>query len=149
MKRSKHVGKSQQQRQQYSHAIKNLDYEPTVKERLDFNQSDEMGIDLSLATSTKRRMPAVSERISKHFHDNWITWMFLGIGSIIMFFGFTFNRDLGQIQGVISELKPALLSVRNECKELVDKLHKQEIKVEKNAYRIEQLENNANADKHE
>jgi hypothetical protein len=141
MKRTdRHVGKSFREREYYSKKIRGLDYEPTIDETLKFDESDESKKDFSLPTTRATRPRKVSERITDHLKENWIAWIFALIGLTIVYYGFTFNRALGTLEGIMGELRDTVKNMHENFKGLDDKFHSHDLEIQKNSLKIEQIE---------
>jgi hypothetical protein len=144
MKRSsRYIQKSHRERQYYSKAINQLDYEPTFEEDIEFGESDQpKKEDFSIPRSKKPRPSSASEKVRTHLKENWIVWLFSAIGLIILYYGLTFNRDLGKIEGTVTEIKEDVKDLKTSNKTINDKLHSHDLEIQKNTFTIQQIDKN-------
>lgn len=84
-KRNLHVPKSPQHRQAYHKYIETLDYEPTVDDRLNFQQTSQTGEDLREQTTARKRPAPMGQQLRDHMRSNWPVWALAIIGMAIVY----------------------------------------------------------------
>jgi|GEM_PF-2745370 len=83
--RALHVGKTPESKRNYARYLDTLDYEPTINERFNFKQTSQTGEELAKDTSTKKRPKNVSDQIKDHISENWIGWIFVVVGCVLVY----------------------------------------------------------------
>ena len=83
--RDVHVPKSDEMKRNYRRYIETLDYQPTVDDRLNFNQTNQSGEDLSEIKTSEKRPSDLSEKIKDHFASNWLVWVLGVLAAGILF----------------------------------------------------------------
>lgn len=140
-KRGRHIGKSQKDRENYIKDIKNVDYNSTTNDKpLKFSDSDKSEEDLSNSTENKRRPLDTTQQIKEHLAKNWIGYVigfFIFISSLFIF---NFNSDIGTLNGKVGEIKDTVNRIDNNYEKISQTSHSQDLKIQKNALKIEQLE---------
>lgn len=139
MRKFSHQTKSQRKRETYYKAVKAVDYEPTVDDSLAFPVSDDRKPDYSTSTEPRTRPQKLSMRISEHVKENWIAWLVGAIGILLVFFVFNFNRDMGKMEGKMEGLTTSVNEVKSDVKHLNDKIHSQDLDIQKNQIEINTL----------
>lgn len=140
MRKFNHKTKSQKKREAYYKAVRTVDYEPTVDDSLQFPVSDDKKSDYSTPTEHRARPPKISERISEHVKEYWIAWLVAAIGVVLVFFIFNFNRDMGKVEGKIEGLSTSVSEFKGDVRNLNDKVHAQDLAIQKNQLEIESLQ---------
>ena len=146
--------KSEVQMKELYDILKDINYQPTVDESHDFNPSDDPEEkELPLEAQNKLKL-LVSKMllVYKHFKKNKINYIFGVIIFILTIFFGTYTFILGQHDSKISTLNEKIDDIKIDIKsletadentieklnqlkdEIIDKLHKQDIKILKNKY---------------
>ena len=137
-----HKIKSRAEREYYAKALKNLDYEPTVDDTLDFPETDDKDRDYSIPTSPHRRKKtSMKQKLIEHFEDNWIKWVFAGVGTIIFFFMIDSKVDITRIDTKVEIMSEDVIDLKKSDKENLERFHKHELELQKANLKIESLEN--------
>ena len=82
----------------------------------------------------------MQERLSEHFTENWIGWVIGIFATIILFFGFDFNRELGTIGGVLNETKNVVSGNSTKLENLNEKIHQYELNIQQIDSTVDYLE---------
>lgn len=141
MRRRKHVGKGNKEKDLYADSLKKLDYEPTVDHSLEFPQSDSDKEELGISKTKTRRPPPLQERIEEHVKKNWIGWLVGFISLVLSLFMVHFNRDLGILEGIVSVIRDDVKMMKDDNNKLSDKVHSQELTNQEMQFKIKNLEN--------
>lgn len=135
--RALHVSKSNDARGYYLREIKNRDYEPTIQEKEPFDTSDSVGLYHNYSTPIGRRPVPKSDLLSEHFKKNWMVWVLSAIGAAVIYFSFTFSRDQGKIEGIMSETHKNVTKIENEINKISEKTNFVENKTIENSGKID------------
>lgn len=143
-KRSSHAGKSSRQKEYYVRQLGSLGYEPTVEEEPVFPVSDSSPEDEEFERETTprragRRPQSSTEIIANHFKKNWINWLIPLVVALLMFFAYNISKDVGNLQGVLSELKDTVNSLKAQLQNIENKIHEQDLEIQKQGIDIERL----------
>lgn len=145
--RSKHIGKSKAERDRYNQSIKNLDFEPTQSESINFNESNEKDEDYSAQTSNKPRRRPLTHTIGDHFRENIAAYFMSLVGFFLLFFMIDSKVDIATIKEKIlgidersNGIKSELENIENKVEKNSEKIHEQEIKMILNSVQNEKKE---------
>ena len=83
--RYSHTGKSTQQKEAYKRYIPKIDYEPTLDDSLEFNNTEKAGEDLSESTIKRKRPVSINYIVSEHLRENWLKYLIGGLLIIGLF----------------------------------------------------------------
>jgi len=128
--RYSHTGKSTQQKEAYKRYIPKIDYEPTLDDSLEFNNTEKAGEDLSESTIKRKRPVSINYIVSEHLRENWFKYL---IGGLVIIGLYLINES--RIEFKLFDYK--LVEIKNS----VDKIEKKVESHEKNL-----IENNIKID---
>ena len=138
--KSKHTGKSKAERDFYNRLIKNLDFEPTQSESINFNESNEKDEDYSVQTSSKPRRRPLTHTVGDHFKENIAAYIMSLVGFFLLFFMIDSKVDIATIKekmfGVdekANRIESELEDIENKVEKNSEKIHEQEIKLIQNS----------------
>ena len=83
--RDSHAGKSLQQKESYKRYLTNIDYEPTLDDSLQFNNTEKAGEDLSESTIKKRRPVSLKYQIIEYVKEYWFSYLIAGFVIICLY----------------------------------------------------------------
>jgi hypothetical protein len=141
--RKSHVGKTSAQRLSYGRYIKNLDYEPTIDESIDFKSTEKGGEELS--KSTARRSPRSRTKkvfinnLKEHFGEHWTTWF---IGALVILGLYIVNESrvtIAIMSNTLTDNIKTIDIVKSDMKNLDNKVTTIEMQSALNSKDIEYL----------
>lgn len=137
--KSKHTGKTKAERDFYNRLIKNLDFEPTQSESINFNESNEKDEDYSVQTSNNPRRRPLTHSIGDHFRENVAAYIMSVLGIFLLYFMVDSKVDIATIKEKVlgidekaNRIETELENVENKIEKNTEKLHEQEIKLIQN-----------------
>lgn len=142
MKRNKssYIGKSKAERDYYNRMIKNLDFEPTQSESIDFNDSNDKEEDYSVQKSNKARRRPLTHTLTDHFRENVAAYIMSFLGLVLFYFMIDSKVDLATIKEKIVGVDEKMNNYKDQSKDLnskvdqnQEKLHQLEIEIIKNS----------------
>lgn len=142
MKRNKssHISKSKEERDYYNRMIKNLDFEPTQSESIEFNESNDKDEDYSVQTSNKPRRRPLTHTLTDHFRENMSAYIMSFLGIILFYFMIDSKVDLATIKQKIVGIDEKINNYKEQNKDIKskvdkndEKLHQLEIEIIKNS----------------
>lgn len=136
-KENKHTSKSPSQRRNYSKAIRELSYDPTVDDSINFSSSDEVSERYKVEDVPPKRPVTINDRLAEIRDKHGLTI----IGSIIFlvatYFVFDFNRDLTEVKAKQENLKENIQEIKSDIKDLRNKDQEHELKLKEQEIRNE------------
>lgn len=144
--RSSHTGKSTREKDYYARQLGLLSYEPTVEDEPVFPASDNIPVSEDFEkTSTlpkvmRRRPQSLTEKISTHLRKNWVIWLAPLIVAILLLFVYDFSNSLGNLQGIVGEIKDTLNSFKAQLQSIESKTHEQDLELQKQGIKMEYME---------
>lgn len=145
--RKTHIGKSSYEKDYYSRQIKNLDYEPTIDETINFPETESAKRDYSIPKSTKKRKPKLKQKIIDHIEENWIKWA-IGFAALVLLYFFVDSKvDIKGIDTKVDVIKEDVKELKQNQKENVEKFHQQDMKIQENKLHIEEIDKAKQDDK--
>jgi hypothetical protein len=137
---NQHTTKNSAQRRNYSKAIKDLTYDPTVDDSLNFSSSDDPTDKYKVEDVPPKRPVTFGDRLND-IRDKY-GWTVLG--SIILvattYFVFDFNRDLTEVKTKQDGTKEDLQEVKSDIKNIDEKNQQQDLKLKEQEVKIQFLE---------
>ena len=138
---SSHTYKNQQEKANYKRYIRNLDYEPTLDERVNFPESDKSDEELSVSETSKKRRESNSEIIGEYLKKNWVSWL-IGIFTLgLLYFMGDAKIDIARLFEKSETNKESIIKNTNVIEKLREQNHNQDMKIQDNKYKNENLEN--------
>jgi hypothetical protein len=149
-KRSSHAGKSSRQRGAYIRQLHLLGSESTVEEQPIFSLSDSLPSPDDFEhepTPTKgqrrrRRRPSASS-VTRYLKDNWIGLLIPIIALFLVVFIYNQSRDIGNLQGVVSEIKSAVNSLTTQLQNMQTNIHEQDMELQRQSIELEHMKNDS------
>jgi hypothetical protein len=138
--RNSHTGKSPADKDYYARAIKRMGAEPTVDETVPFSQTDDTRQDFSVPTSRNRRPEPVFHQISEHFRENWPRWILAVAGIVLMYLMGDSRATVASIDTKVQYIQEDIKDLKQSNRENLQKIQNQELQVQKNEMRIDNLE---------
>ena len=138
--RGRHVGRNYKEKEYYNRKIKTFGYDPTVEDENPFGETDSGAKYYSLPKASGVRKRGLQERLSEHFVENWIGWVLGIIATVILIFGFDFNRELGTIGGILNETKNVVSGNSTKLENINEKIHQYELDIQKIDSKVDYLE---------
>jgi hypothetical protein len=138
--REAHVGKSFPQKQGYWRYISEQDYEPTVDEKLPFNQTTESGEELRESSGRRRSGIALRTRLIDHLSENWFNWLVGAVAVILLWLMFDSKNAISIINERISSLKESIASIKAVVDSNTNAEHQNDLQINENRLKIEFLQ---------
>jgi len=146
--------KSKADRTAYLNSIKPEYDKPTKDESLYFADTDESTskkVEYQETTSTERRLPTFSEKLSEHFRTKWpgvlIAIIIIGVGYFIFNFTNEMSKNVGKLDSKVESIDKDVSANDDKIENLEDKIHdidllsnENKIRVENNKEKIDKLE---------
>lgn len=139
--RDVHVPKSDQMKKDYRRYINTLDYQPTVDERLDFNQTNQSGEDLSTVDTAKKRPSDLSEIIKDHLRSNWLAWVLVALSVGIGYLVFDSKVVFTHYETILTMHNEKLNNLKNTEADLQKSDRSQDLKIQENSILLNQIKN--------
>ena len=138
--RNLHVPKSNHMKQGYRKYINTLDYEPTVDERLEFNQTNKSGEEFASVDTDKKRPADLSDTIKDHFSNHWIVWILLAVSAGIMYLVYDSKVAITRYETILMTHKDKLNNLKISEGALQKNDHSQDLKIQKNDILLDQIQ---------
>lgn len=146
-KKNNHKQKNSSERNAYGRYIKQRNYEPTMDEALEFDESANSEAYYSTQNSGSSRKRKFNDQFKDHFTENYMNWLFglaLFIGVYMIFdsklnFAVLFERT-DQMSNKIDKIESKQIHQNSQIQE-------QNLKIQKNALKIEYSAQNNNKKK--
>lgn len=145
--RKTHTGKSKYEKDYYSRQIKNLDYEPTVDETINFPETESAKRDYSVPKSSVKRKPKIKQQIIDHFEENWLKWVVGFVALFLLYFLVDSKVDIKGIDTKVDIIKEDVNELKQNQRDNVEKIHQQDMKIQENKFHIEEIDKTKNAKK--
>jgi len=139
-KRNIHAGKSKQQRQQYTRAIGNLDYEQTNDESLDFDNSDNPREEFTAERTGLQKEPAnlkIKRYLSEHIVGAIITGLVTLAIAGLSLLAIRLNRESGSHETAIKNNERDIEKIQTSIETQDEKITNMRIEIKDNAKEIE------------
>lgn len=137
--RNIHVPKSAQMKQNYRRYIDTLDYQPTVDERLDFNQTSQSGEELSPVETSNKRPSNIGEKVKDHFSNNWLIWVLAALAAGILYLISDSKVAFTKFETMLSNQNEKLNELKNAEIEIQKNDRSQDLKVQENSILLNQI----------
>ncbi len=135
-----HIAKTPKHKEYYMKNLKNMDYEPTIDEAIKFQDTDDNERDFSIPKSSNARPLPFFDQLKNHFEKNWIGYV-ISIGCLVLIFlMFDSKKEFSRIDITINNVKEDVTELKVICKENSDKIHKTELELLDEKYRIKSIE---------
>ncbi len=139
--RDHHVNKTPEMRLKYRQYFESQDYEPTVEEKLNFNQTsqtDDEPVDFhQQAPRPSRKI----DEIKEHFKDNWLTWVLVliagGVGYLVYDSKVAFIELSSQLKGNSTQIQELKIDESKNS----DKIQNHDISIAEFNIKIDQISN--------
>lgn len=139
-KTNQHTNKSIAQRRSYSKAIKELTYDPTVDDSLDFASSDDPTDKSRIEDAPPSRPVSLGDRLIEIRDKYGLTI----IGSIVLvvasYFVFDFNHDMTEVKTKQEGLEDDVKEIKSDVEKVNDKNQEQDLKLKEHEVKIHFLE---------
>lgn len=136
--------KSTQERVNYSKAIREQEYEPTINERFQFYESDNLDDSQEFTDVPKKRPVSLEDRIKDYWENNGLQTIAGIVLSIIIFFIgyflFDINKGMTKIEVKQDQNVKSIDEIKQNEKESSDKLNQMNLDIQKNSIKLEYLE---------
>lgn len=136
--------KSTQERVNYSKAIREQEYEPTINERFKFYESDNLEDSQEFTDVPQKRPVSFEERIKDFWDKNGLQTIAGIILSVIFFFVgfflFDINKGLTKIEVKQDQNVKSIDEIKQTEKENSEKLNQMNLDIQKNSIKLEYLE---------
>lgn len=137
---SSHTYKNQREKANYKRYIRQLDYEPTLDERVNFPESDKTDEELSISETSKRRRESNSEIIGEYIKKNWVAWL-IGIFTLgLLYFMGDAKIDIARLFEKNETNKENIIKNTSEIEKQKEINHKQDLNIQENRHNIEDIE---------
>jgi uncharacterized protein HemX len=137
--RNVHVPKPTQMKQNYRRYIDTLDYQPTVDERLNFNQTSQSGEELSDVETSKKRPANISEKVKDHFAGNWLIWFLGALAAGILYLISDSKVAFTKFETMLSTQNEKLNDLKNTEAEIQKNDRSQDLKIQENSILLNQI----------
>lgn len=138
--RNIHVSKSPQMKRSYREYIGLQDYQPTVDERLDFNNTVQAGEDFSTNKDADKRRISITDRIQEHFANNWIGWIVCGVIIAIVYLVYDSKVAFVRFETVQETQNEKMTDLKNTISTLSQNDQSKALKIQQNKLNIEQVQ---------
>lgn len=139
-KSTSHAAKTKSEREYYSKAIRNLDYEPTVDDAIKFPETDEGKSDYSLQRSIHKRRINLKQRVLDHMEENWIKWVLAGTAIVIGYLVYDSKINISVLMTKVETIVSEISELKNNEKANVEKLHQHDLEIQEAKFKIESVE---------
>lgn len=137
--RDVHVPKSDEMKRNYRRYIETLDYQPTVDDRLNFNQTNQSGEDLSEIKTSEKRPSDLSEKIKDHFASNWLVWVLGVLAAGILFLISDSKVTFTRIETILMTQSEKLNDLKSIDNDLQKNDRSQDLKIQENRILLDQI----------
>jgi len=137
--RSVHVPKTDQMKRNYRRYIGTMDYQPTVDESLDFEQTNQSGEDLSSVDTNKKRPSDPSDKIKDHFANNWLIWVLCALSAGIGFLVFDSKVAFTRYETILTTQNEKLNDLKSSEGDLQNNDRSQDLKIQENRILLNQV----------
>jgi len=137
--RDVHVPKSDEMKRNYRRYIETIDYQPTVDDRLNFNQTNQSGEDLSEIITSEKRPSDLSEKIKEHFASNWLVWVLGVLAAGILFLISDSKVTFTRIETILTTQSEKLNDLKSIDNDLQKNDRSQDLKIQENRILLDQI----------
>lgn len=139
--RDVHVPKTDEMKKRYRKYIDTLDYQPTVDDRLNFNQSNQGGEDLSDVKTSKKRPSDISDRIKEYFGNNWLVWILGALAAGILFLISDSKIAFTRIETMLTTQNEKIDDLKRNDNDLQKNDRLQDLNIHENRILLDQIKN--------
>lgn len=138
---SNQQSKSMQEKAHYKRYIRQLDYEPTLDERVEFPESDKTDKEYSVSTLPPARRETILESLGEHLKENWLAWL-IGIFAVVLVFLMVESKvDIAKIFEKTETIKENVNDLEDDIEKLKEKDHEQDLEIQEVKIKSENIEN--------
>lgn len=139
-RRSSHNSKNPNQKRAYINYIRSQEYEPTLEEGLNFEESDDKDLNFDEPTSRRKRKEPFFDKLRTHFEDNWVGWIISGVVLVMVYFMIESRVDIARLFERVDIISKSSDQLNTDIKEIKDNQHEQDLKIQENKIKTENLE---------
>ena len=137
--RNVHVPKTDQMKRNYRRYIGVQDYQPTVDESLDFEETNQSGEDLSSIDTLKKRPIDPGEKIRDHFSNNWLVWVLCALSAGIVYLVFDSKVAFTRYETILTTQSEKLNDIKSTENDLAKNDHLQDLKIQENKMLLDHM----------
>jgi len=137
---SSHTYKNQMEKANYKRYIRQLDYEPTLNESVNFPESDKTDKEFSISNVPDTKRESNSEIIGEYIKKNWLPWSIGIFAFILIFLTVDSKVDIATIFEKTETIKENLDEIKDDIEDIKKTNHNQDLKIQENKFKTEEVE---------